>query len=134
MPTHFLHTFEELFAQPRCSDWGTKLQTLCEQVWNHVEGLDLGSYISNSLISLLQQTDALALAQLVAPDLRDDVRSCGVTGLKQHIMLHLEIFRSNIANAQNHKLSDFDVKKSYLPKRKTNCSTGRHGAGRRIVV
>lgn len=64
---------DQLRNEPQTAHWSTRLVNICETIWaalNHVDNVDAGCI--KQFITLLSLPDAIELARLVIPPLRDD--------------------------------------------------------------
>ncbi|KAG9764479.1 hypothetical protein KCU73_g946, partial [Aureobasidium melanogenum] len=98
----------EIQEQPRCVDWGAKLQHVCEALWS---ALDNGNHakLVDPFIDILHQDDAFALARLVIPELRMDEPSLDQDNrLKQKILDNTAHQRKKALFSETAQQHDFD--------------------------
>ncbi len=106
----FLTVLQEISRPQRCNDWGTKVQSLCEQFWLSLdEDNDIASSLMTAVTSLLQQEDAFAIAQLVIPDFRPGPTLQPEGDNKQHVIRHIELKRSISLQITNQNQTHFDA-------------------------
>ncbi|THV89570.1 hypothetical protein D6D27_06385 [Aureobasidium pullulans] len=105
-----LQLVKQLQQQPKCPDWGAKLQHTCEAIWSALD--DDSSNSSNldavdEFIALLQQTDAFTLARLVIPELRA-TKPPVLSSLKQKIINQTTHQRTEALGLESNAQSEFD--------------------------
>ncbi|GAB7356375.1 hypothetical protein MBLNU459_g7158t1 [Dothideomycetes sp. NU459] len=70
--TAFLDRVDELKPPGKCSDWGAKLQHLCEHFWSSLDddAAAVDPVCVQSFVDLLSEERAFSIAKLVIPQLR----------------------------------------------------------------
>ena len=106
----FFTVLGDISHPQRCDDWGNKVQWLCERFWRFLdEDTIVASSLLDSFTSLLQQEDALAIAQLVIPEFRDGLTVNPENHNKQHVLRHILLGRSISLRLREQAQTHFDA-------------------------
>ncbi|KAG9693646.1 hypothetical protein KCU95_g3197, partial [Aureobasidium melanogenum] len=104
----FARLLSEVQEQPRCDDWGAKLQHVCDTLWSALDDKADDPGLADTLIAMLQQEDAFALARLVIPELRSKEPLVDSL-LKQKVIDRTASQRMAALSLEATQQSDFDT-------------------------
>lgn len=87
-----IEALRSLHAQPESTNcaWGSKVQNVCSAFWAALPDDDVDEGIARTFINLLQNQDALAVAQLVILDLRPNADTESLSLSKRRIVAAIQ--------------------------------------------
>lgn len=100
----------QVSAPHRCDDWAARLEDLCEEFWQSLDG-EVGSPDSSTtdaFVHLLSDGENFVLARMVIPELRGDPDSDSSNHTKQKILDCLRPLRAQHYAASTQDQSSFD--------------------------
>lgn len=98
----------ELNRRPKCSDWSSKVQLLCERFWKACEDGTATADVLEPVIALLNDRDTMMLVQLVIPELRGTPTEPLNSPYKAAILRATESIRAQIVRVESTTQADYD--------------------------